>query len=429
MANTGKIVEVMFENALDTYNEQDSLLDLTTFISPEAAGMQNANNFLWRPVEQHAPIIEGWDLSGQEQNIIEETYPAILGTPKNDFVQQRADDLRDMRFWERRGQSSARQQVSELNKTIITAIANQGTMFYRSNATSGYNYIAEAQALMNERQGYMTDRCFVLNDRDNLRFGQDLAARQTLQGRPEMTWASGQIGQNVAEFDVFTGSFLPNLTGGASPDTTVTGNQSFAPEGGTVDATTGQVNNVDYRRAQITVADSSGYNVGDKIKFTNTTATDGSNDVLAVGLGDKTVTDQAMTFTVIAKPSGTTMVIYPKPIANDDAALSATEKGYSNVNTTIKAGATVERLNTDALNKVNAFWDKDAVEVYGGTIPANLFAEFDGNKVISETMKNGLEMYMLYDGNIEDMTFRYRLFTWYNITIKDPSRVGVSVTF
>lgn len=429
MANTGKIVEVMFENALDTYNEQDSLLDLTSFISPEAAGMQNANNFLWRPVEQHAPIIEGWDLSGQEQEIIEETYPAILGTPKNDFVRQRADDLRDMRFWERRGQQSARQQVSELNKTIINAITNQGTMFYRSNATSGYNFIAEAQALMNERQGFMTDRCFVLNDRDNLRFGQDLAARQTLQGKPEMTWASGQIGQNIAEFDVFTGSYLPNLAGGASPDTTVTGNQSFKPEGGSVDASTGQVNNVDYRRAQITVAASANYNVGDKIKFTNTTSEDGSQDVLALGLGDKTVTDQAMTFTVIAKPSATTMVIYPKPIANDDSALTATERAYSNVNTTIKNGATVERLNTDTLNKVNAFWDKDAVEVYGGTIPANLFSEFDGNKVISETMKNGLEMYMLYDGNIEDMTFRYRLFTWYNITIKDPSRVGVAVTF
>ena len=90
-------------------------------------------------------------------------------------------------------------------------------MYYRSNATSGYNFIAEAQALMNERQGYHSQRCFMLNDRDNLTFGQDLAARQTLQGRPEQVWKRGQIGQNIAEFDVYTGSFLPNLVGGTSP--------------------------------------------------------------------------------------------------------------------------------------------------------------------------------------------------------------------
>jgi hypothetical protein len=424
MATTGKIVEVLFENTLDTYNEQDTMLDLVDYFEPDASTMQNSDNVIWRPVEQHAPIIEGWDLTGQEQDIIEETYPAILGTPKNDFVKQRADDLRDMRFWQKRGQASGMQQASELNKSIINAVTTQGSMYYRSNATSGYDFIAEAQALMNERQGKETQRCFLLNDRSNLLFGQDLAARQTLQGRPEMTWERGQIGQNIAQFDVFTGSFLPNLVGGTSPDTTVTGDQSFAPEGGSVDSLTGQVTNVDYRTASITVASSAGYNVGDKIKFVN-----GGTDVNAIGLGDKTDTNQAMTFTVIAAPDATTLTIYPKPIAFDDGNLNATEQYYANVDTQIRNGAVVERLNVDVSVKTNAFWDKDAIEVYGGSIPANLFAEFDGNKVITETLKNGLEMYMVYDGNIEDMTFRYRLFTWYNVTVKDPSRVGIATLF
>ena len=71
---------------------------------------------------------------------------------------------------------------------------------------------------------------------------------------------------------------------------------------------------------------------------------------------------------------------------------------------------------------------QDAVEVLGGTIPADLMAQFDGKKVVNMPMKNGLNMYMVYDGNITDMTFRYRLFTWYGVTIKDPSRVGVATT-
>ncbi|KZX73376.1 hypothetical protein A3717_24485, partial [Alcanivorax sp. HI0013] len=311
MASTGKTVEILLENAIETFEEQDYMLDKVDFQEPDPADMQNAGNVVWRSVEQHAPIINGWDLTGNEQDIIEETYPSLLGTPKNDFVLQRADDLRDTRFWERRGKASGRQQVTELNKAIANNIALQGSMFYRSNATSGYNFIAEAQALMNERQGAMTQRHFMLNDRDNLTFSSDLAGRQTVQGRPEdAAWVKGQIGANVAQFNVHTGSFLPNLVGGADPATTVTGDQSFAPEGGSVNTSTGVVTNVDYRIAEIPVAASASYNVGDKVTISN-----GGTPVNAVGLADKTDTGQPMTFTIVGKPDGTTIQVFPKPIA------------------------------------------------------------------------------------------------------------------
>ena len=424
MADTGKIVEVLFENALDTYEDQTQLVEMTNVFQPEAGTMQNAGNFVWRPVQQHAPIIEGWDLTGQETGIIEETYPAVLGTPKNDFVKQRADDLRDVTFWERRGKQSGRQQATELNTSIANLIKNTGSLFYRSNATSGYNFISEGQAILNERQAVADDRCFVLNDRDTLTYGADLAGRQTLQGRPEDTWKTGQIGGNVAEFDVYTGSYLPNLAGGADPATTVTADQSFAPEGGSIDATTGVATNVDYRSATIPVAASGSYNVGDKIQIAN-----GGTPIESIGLADKNATNQAMTFTVVAKPSGTSLTIYPKPIAADDPGLSVLELAYANVDTRILNTATVNRVNIDASVKTNLFWAKDSIEVLGGTIPAELFSQFAGKKVISETLKSGLEMYMVYDGNIDDMTFRFRLFTWYGLTNCNPSANGVAVRF
>ena len=420
MSSTGKIVEVMFESALETYETQDMLIPLTNFFEPESGTMQNSGNFVWRPVQQHAPIIEGWDLTGQETDIIEETYPAILGTPKNDFVEQRADDMRDMTFWERRGKQSGRRQASELNQVIANAVKTQGSLFYRDTAsTSGYDFIAQGQAILNERQGEHTQRCYVLNDRDTLKFSKDLASRETIKGRPSDTWSTGQIGSNVAEFDIYTGSFLPNLIGGANPATTVTGDQSFKPEGGTVDSATGVCTNVDYRSAEFPVADSSSYNVGDKVTI---------GALNALGLDDKTDTGELMTFTIVAKPTGTSVTVYPKPIAADDAALSTLEKAYANVDTTISNGDTVDRLNTTASAKSNLFWDKDAVEVLGGNIPAELFKQFDGMKVVSQTMSNGQTMYMVYDGDIAKMTFRYRLFTWYGVTIADPRRCGVSVS-
>jgi len=420
---TGKIAEVLFEKTKETYEHQMQLLDLVSYEQPEDGKMQNSGNVIWRPVQQHAPIIEGWDMTGEETGIIEETYPSILGTPKNDFVQQRADDMRDMRFWERRGEQSGRRQATELNKLLAQAIATQGTMFYRvdvSAAPSGYDFIAQAQALMNERQLVNNGRTFMLNDRDTLNFGSDLAGRQTVQGRPEQVWATGQIGQNVAEFDVFTASFLPNLAGGASPGATVTGDHSFAPEAGSVNSSTGVVTNVDYRIAEVTISDSSSYNVGDKVTV---------GAVKALGLADKTDTGQLMTFSIVGIPDATTIQIYPKPIAADDAALSTLEKAYANVDTTFSDTDVVARVNTDTSEKTNIFFDKMAIEVLGGDIPASLFKQYDGMKVITDTMGNGQTLYMVYDGDIATMNFRYRLFTWYGITVCCPHACGVAVTY
>ncbi len=423
MANSGKIAEVLFENQLMSYEEQNQLIKKTDVFKPDPGMYQNAGNFIWRPVEQHAPIIEGWDLSGQEQDIIEETYPAVLGTPKNDFVQQRVDNLRDMTFWERRGRASGKQQATELNTSIANLIRNQGSLHYRSDATNGFNFIGEAQAIMNERQGMHNERCFILNDRDTLKFAGELSGRETVRGRPEEAWMTGQIGSGVAEFDVFTGSYLPNISGGTAT-TTTTAAASFAPEGGSVDTTTGVVTNVDYRQANLAVADSSVFSVGDKISISNSGAT-----INALGVSDKTDTGQPMTFTVVGAPNGTTLTIYPKPIANDDSALSDTEKAYSNVDTTITSGATLTRLNTDNSARTNLFFDRDAIEIVGGDVPMELMSEYDGMKVIKEQLTNGLNMYMIYDANMVNMNLRYRTFVWYGLTMKDPSRAGVATTF
>jgi hypothetical protein len=435
MATTGKIAEVLFESTLESYEHQMQMLSLVDIFKPNTADMQNAGDVIWRPVQQHAPVINGWDVSGAETDIIEETYPAFLGEPANDFIEQAAYDLRDMRFWERRGEQSGRRQATELNKRLAGLIANTGSLFYRfdtgvAGSKSGYEFIAQAQAIMNERQLPSSDmRYFMLNDRDQLTFSGDLAGRQTLQGRPESTWNTGQIGQNVAEFDIYTGSFLPNLVGGADPATNTTADVSDKPEGGSVNLATNTVTNVDYRVSSaipVTVGTAANYNVGDIVTFTNDPL--GTPvPVNAVGLADKTDTNQLMTFRIV-DITGDTVKVFPKPIAADDGLLSTVEQAYANINTKILSGASMNRVNIDASEKANIFWCKNSVEVTGGDAPIQLLNEFGGMKVISSTMSNGQVMYMAYDGNLENMTFRCRLFTWYGLTNKNPSANGVAVT-
>ena len=415
--STAKAVEVLFENAIETHEHQSQMLDMVSVYKPNSADMQNSSNVVWRPVEQYAPVIEGWDMTGQETGIIEQYYPATLEDPKNDIFTQRADDMRDMGFWERRGKESGKKQASYLNQRLGQLVRDTGTLFYRSNVASGYDFISEAQATMNERQLTNNGRTFVMNDRDTQKFGSDLAGRQTLQGRPADTWNTGQIGSNVAEFDIYTGSYLGNLVGGASPDTTTTATLSFAPEG---QALSGAVLiNVDYRLAAIPVVASASYNVGDKITL----------GVNALALTDKADTGQLMTFSIIAIPDGTTLEVYPKPIALDDPALSVEEAACANIDTQIVSGAVVSRLNIDASAKTNIFWDKDSIEIIGGDAPLQLLNSFGGMKVVSSTLKSGQTMYMVYDGDILSLNFTCRLFTWWGLNNRNPSANGVAVTF
>jgi len=428
MAVTGKIAEVYFEKALEEYEHQMQMLDMVDTFEAPGGDLQNSNNVVWRPVQQHAPIINGFDLTNLEKDIIEETYPAILGDPANDFFEQRVDDLRDMRFWERRGQQSGKRQATELNKRLAQLVADTGSLFYRSNATSGYDFIAEGQALLNERQSAEDMRYYVLNDRSNLKFAQDLAGRQTLQGRPEDTWKTGQIGSNIAEFDVYTGSYLPTIAGGAITTSTVSADVSNKPEGGSVNTTTGTVTNIDYRIGTIPAVATATYAVGDRISFTNDPG--GTPIVVdSVGLADKNETGQAMTFVITAIPDGTTLNVFPKPIAGDDPALTTLEKAYANISTQILSGAEIVKLNTVNNEKINAFWCKNSIEVFSGDAPIGLLAEFGGMKVVSSTMSNGQKMYMAYDGNIDKLTFKCRLFTWYGITNKNPMANGVGISF
>ncbi len=423
MAQTAKTVEMMFEKVIETHEKQTQMLNLVSTFTPDAGKMQNAGDVMWRGVQQNRPLISGWDTTGEATDIIQEACPSVLETPWNDRIDQRADALRDTQFWVDAAEESGKKQSSNCNSIIANRIAQHGSIYYRSNSASGFNFISQARTVLNERQGVRGQRHFMLNDADAGTFSEDLAARQTLQGRPSDTWTTGQIGQNIAQFNIHEGSFLPNLAGGSDPATTVTGDQSFKPLPGTV-VNNNVVTNNDYRTAEIVVADSSGYNLYDKVTITN-----GSTPVYALALQDKTNTLRAMTFTIVGKSDSTHMTIFPKPIAADDTSLTTLEAAHANIDTKILNTATVDRVNIDATNKTNLFWDEKAVEVMCGTIPASLFAQYEGMKVIEHTMDNGLSMYMLYGGDMDTLTFKFRLFTWFGVTVLNPSTCGVAATY
>lgn len=426
-----KIVAEYMGQAVETFESQQTLLSRVKVINDiDPAKMENGNNTIWRRVVQEGASLDGWDLTGQEQGIISQGYYAYLGTPENTFVGLRVDDLRDMSYIRDQAAADGEKRASVLNKRINDTIRTTGSMYIRTNVTDGFDFVSQAQAALDKRQSRTPGRTIALNDTHNRLFGSSLASRQTLQGQPNATYQSGELYKSIAGFDVIKSSSIGQLSGGAAIGTTVTANVSLAPLGGTATnpaLSTAQLSvvNNDYRYGTIPVTASASYNVGDRVKFTNPS----TGDVLAVGRDDNTVTDEAMTFVIVDKPSGTSLVVWPRPIAADDPALSASEKQYANINTRILNTAVVNRVNLDASTQPSLFWQKDSIEVVGGKVPMELLGQWGGMKVATERLSNGLYMYMLYDGNIANLQARWRMFIWYGVNNAKPMDNGVIVKF
>ncbi len=415
----GNIAEVMFDNMVETFEEQTLMLNLVDADPSDGERLQNAGNTIHYPVQQHRPILKGFDMTGKATGIIEETYPISLSDPSNDFISQRIDSMRDQRFWERAGVQSGMQQATDLNSAVADLVADTGSLYVRSNVSSGFDFISLADTLLVERQVYRTMGAnFLLNPRDSNSFATDLAGRETLKGRPADTWLNGQIGSNVSEMDVFRGSFLEPLAGAANVGTTTTADVSEKPEGGTVDPVTKEVLNVDYRRGSFPVTSSADFTVGDFIS---------AGTVQSIGLASKNASGTVMTFKIVAIPDATTIEVFPKPIALDDPALSTLEKAYANINTQILSGAAITRLNITT-TKTNLFWCKDSIQLIGAEAPWAMMSENGGKKVLSKALTSGVTIYMIYDSDITTAEFTYRCFVWYGLANRNPMANGTAVS-
>ena len=416
--STAKEVRVMFDMVTEQFEAQDQMSKLVGHYDMTGANAQNSNNVEWRQVEQQAPVQSGWEFADSAfGDVLELSYPTVLGTPRNDLFKLRADDFRDRRFMDRRAAAAAQRLSADQNARIASLVSNTGSLFYRAT-TAGYDFIKTADTILRERQAYVgAGQSFFVNDRDAQRVSADLAGRQTLTKISEDAYTKGLMFKNTAGFDIYESSYLGSLTGGALAGVTVTSTVSQAPVDSFVSA--GIRLPVDYRISDDialtgTLTD---LVVGDRISFSG---------VNAVGLQDKTNTGTLMTFTVVEK-SRANIKVYPRPIAVNDPALTPAQAAYANINTQIAAGATVTKLNSDAIARNNVFWANDSVEIVDGDIPFELLGQLDGMEVMSSTLSSGTKLYIAYQGRIDDLTLRCRLFTWNDVVNIDPSRNGVAV--
>lgn len=416
MANAfSKEERVAFEDILEGFQDALVLSRNVSVYNTDSTMMERTNDIIWRPQPYIAQSFDGTDMTSNFKDFTQLAVPSTIGFSKSVPWTLTAKELRDALQEGRLGDAAKQKLASDINVAVMNVASQQGTLVVkRTAAASGFDDVAQAEAIMNEQGVQSFDRYMALSTRDYNGMASNLAGRQTLNGKPLTAYEKAYIGM-VASFETYKLDYATRLTAAAGTTVTVNGaNQYYTPKA-TSTAGTGETQNVDNRFQNLTIAVGGGtVKVGDAFTIAG---------VNAVHHITKQDTGQLKTFriTAIVSGSGGSGVVQISPPIISGGGSTDAELEYKNVTATPANGAAITFLNTVAAN-VNPFWQKDSLEILPGryAVPSDA-----GTAVMRASTDQGIELVMQKFYDINTMKTKYRLDTLFGVVNKQPEMSGI----
>ena len=416
MANAfSKEERVAFENLLEGFQDALILSRNVSIYTTDQTMMERTNNTIWRPQPYISRSYPGTDMTSNFFDYTQLSVPATIGFNQSVPWIMTATELRDALQEQRLGDSAKQKLASDINVAVMNVASRQGTLVVkRLSAASGFDDVAQCEAIFNEQGVNFDSRYLALSTRDYNGMASNLAGRQTLSGKALTAYDRAYIGQ-VASFDTFKLDYANRIAAavgsGITIDTRDSANNYQVPKAVTSSPTTSERLNVDNRYQTVTVSSTTGVAAGDCFTIAA---------VNAVHHITKQDTGQLKTFRVISVTNGTQMVISPGIVSNQVPAPASTEYQNCVVNTKASNSAIVF-LNTAAA-PINCFWQKDAIEILPGryAVPADA-----GANVMRASTDQGIELVMQKQYDINTMKTRYRLDTIFGVVNKQPEMSGI----
>ncbi len=417
---------VAFENLLEGFNDALVLSRNVSIYNTDQTMMERTNNVIWRPQPYIATSLSnagvGTDITsvGGYASYTQLAVPASINQTRTVAFELNAQELRDALQEQRLGNSAKQKLASDINVSVLNIAANQGTLVVKrttaAGASSGFDDVAQCEAIFNE-QGIMDgDRYLALNTRDYNGLANDLAKASRSFGnqKSDKAYERAYVGM-VASFDIYKLDYAVRVGAAAGSgitiNTTDVGAQYYIPKAISTSPTTSERLNVDNRFQTVTVSSTTGVVAGDAFTIA------GINAVHHITKGD---TGQLKTFRVISVTNSTQMVISP-PLITNQVANAASAQNQNCVANTKSATAAIVFLNTAAA-PVNCFWHKDAIEILPGrySLPDNA-----GVAVMRGSTDQGLELVMTKRFDQDTLTTKYRVDTFYGVVNKQPEMSGI----
>jgi hypothetical protein len=313
MANSfSKEERIAFEDLLEGFNDALVLSRNVSTFSTDQSMMERSNNILWRPQPYISQSFSGTDQTTNFRDYTQLSVPATIGFSRSVPWSMTATELRDALQEGRLGDAAKQKLASDINLAVMNVASNQGTLVVkRTSAASGFDDVAQAEAIFNE-QGIRGDaRYLALSTRDYNGMASNLAVSTRSFGNDisDSALRDAYVGR-VASFETYKLDYAVRKTaaaGGAgiTIDTRTSAANYWVPKATTV-AATGESSNVDNRFQTITVSSTVNVAAGDAFTIANCEA---------VHHITKGSTGQLKTFRVMQVLTGTTMVVSP-PIIN-----------------------------------------------------------------------------------------------------------------
>ncbi len=406
---------VAFEDILEGFNDALVLSRNVAMFNTDQTMMERTNNTIWRPQPYIAQSFDGTDQTSNFKDSTQLSVPATIGFNKSVPWQMSATELRDALQENRLGNAAKQKLASDINVAVMNVAALQGSLVVkRTAAATGFDDVAQCEAIMNEQGVNSFERYLALSTRDYNGMANNLAGRQTMTGKPVTAYEKAYVGM-VASFDTYKLDYANRLAaaaGGAgiTISTLAAGGNVYVPVA-TSTATTGETSNVDNRFQTVTVSTTANVAAGDAFTVATVDA------VHHITKGD---TGQLKTFRVISIDSGTTMTICP-PMITGQGDTEAELKYQNCVVNTPAANSAIVFLNTVAAS-MNPFWQRDAIEILPGryAVPTNAGAD-----VMRASTDQGLELVFQKQYDIKTMKTFYRLDTLFGVVNKQPEMSGI----
>jgi hypothetical protein len=342
MSNQAKVVTRVLGEELEKF-EADNICLRQTAVKKMGGQTGHRSEFTeWYDAPYISTTTDGLDLTGQFNETTGLAVPHRVGTYTSVPFKLTNTDTLDSDELSRKMRSAMQAIDNRINRAVANTVVNQGAQFVgRTAALSGFADIAAVDALLcSQDVSQTTDKTMILNPTDYNAMAADLAIRQTVRNGDISTSAYEKaLVQEIAAMKVFKTSFAPVKTAAAGGGAiTVTGAQSYTPQGATLDAE-GNPTNVDNRSMNLTVSTTANVVVGDKFTIPG---------VNAVSLQNKNDTGELRTFTVTGVVDGTTLQISP-PIIDATAVGNTTaaqaQRDYGNCSDVAGGGVAITFVN------------------------------------------------------------------------------------
>ncbi len=410
-----KQITQAWEDVVQGFEDGLEMTGLVSKYETDQATMERSNNILWRPQPYILPSFDGADQTANFKDQGQLSVPSTIGFRKAVPWQMTDTELLDALQEKNLGEAARIRVASDINVSVINAIDALGSLYVKRSAAAGsFEDVAQVDSLLNEQGIQRSGRQLVLNSRDYNAMANDLSKASRSLDNPTSTQAlrDAFVGK-LSGIDTYKLDYSLRQTAAAGVNYTATtlaaGVNKYVPVA-TRTATTGEMSPVDNRTMIFTLAAGSGVAVGDRFTIA---------DVFAVHHITKLSTGSLKQFKVVRVISATSWEITPPLI--DAAGSSEMEVQYGNVRlASTSATAALVFLNTVAA-PLNYFFTKESIVL----IPGRIAPPSDGGmQVMRATTKQGIEITMTKQANIQTAKTFFRFDCRWGVTNLQPEMTG-----